>query len=75
MRASRWAHEPQWRSESDRRDPATRRPIANSMRVAAAQEPIRSDSKGGELCLSRAKSEETLMEARSDPDVQIGRQT
>ena len=25
VRASRWAHEPQWRSESDRRDPATRR--------------------------------------------------
>ena len=28
------------------------------------------DSKGGELCLSRAKPKETLVEARSDPDVQ-----
>ena len=45
------------------------------MRVAAAQERACSDPKGGELCLSRAKPEETLVEARSDPDVQIGRQT
>ena len=29
------------------------------------------DPKDGELCLSRAKSEETLMEARSCTDVQI----
>ena len=28
-----------------------------------------------ELCLSRAKPEETLVEARSDSDVQIDRQT
>eukprot|EP00982_Pelagococcus_subviridis_P016255 31465-Pelagococcus_subviridis.AAC.3 len=33
------------------------------------------DPKDGELCLSRAKSEETLMEARSDTDVQIVRRT
>ena len=32
------------------------------------------DPKDGELCLNRAKSEETLMEARSDSDVQIDRQ-
>ena len=33
------------------------------------------DPKDGELCLSRAKPEETLVEARSDSDVQIDRQT
>ena len=29
----------------------------------------------GELCPSRMKPEETLVEVRSGPDVQIGRQT
>ena len=29
------------------------------------------DPKDGELCLSRAKPEETLVEARRDTDVQI----
>ena len=38
-------------------------------------ERIRWDPKDGELCLSRAKSGETLMEARSDTDVQIVRLT
>lgn len=33
------------------------------------------DPKDGELCLSGAKSEETLVEARSDTDVQIVRLT
>ena len=33
------------------------------------------DPKDGELCLGRAKPEETLVEARSGPDVQIGRPT
>ncbi len=33
------------------------------------------DPKDGELCLGRVKSEETLMEARSDTDVQIVRLT
>ncbi len=32
------------------------------------------DPKEYELCLNRVKSEETLMEARSDSDVQIDRQ-
>lgn len=41
----------------------------------AEQERTRWDPKDGELCLSRAKSGETLMEARSDSDVQIDRQT
>ena len=33
------------------------------------------DPKDGDLCLSRVKSGETLMEARSDTDVQIVRRT
>ena len=33
------------------------------------------DPKDGELCLSRAKPEETLVEARSGADVQIARPT
>ena len=41
----------------------------------AEQERTRWDPKDGELCLSRLKSEETLMEDRSDSDVQIDRQT
>ena len=38
-------------------------------------ECIRWDPKDGELCLSGAKPEETLVEARSDTDVQIVRLT
>ena len=38
-------------------------------------EHICRDPKDGELCLSRVKPEETLVEARSDTDVQIVRQT
>ena len=41
----------------------------------AAQEHICWDPKDGELCLNRAKPGETLVEARSDSDVQIDRQT
>lgn len=36
-------------------------------------ELIRWDPKDGELCLVRTKSGETLMEVRSDSDVQIDR--
>jgi hypothetical protein len=32
------------------------------------------DPKDGKLCLNRVKPEETLVEARSDSDVQIDRQ-
>jgi len=39
------------------------------------QEHICWDPKGGELCLSRVKPGETLVEARSDTDVQIVRLT
>ena len=41
----------------------------------AEQERTRWDPKDGELCPSRTKSEETLMEVRSGSDVQIDRQT
>ena len=41
----------------------------------AGQERTRWDPKDGELCLSRTKPEETLVEVRSDSDVQIDRQT
>ena len=37
----------------------------------AEQERTRWDPKDGELCLSRTKPEETLVEVRSDSDVQI----
>ena len=39
------------------------------------QERTRWDPKDGELCLSRTKPEETLVEVRSDSDVQIDRRT
>ena len=41
----------------------------------AEQERTRWDPKDGELCLSRTKPEETLVEVRSGSDVQIDRQT
>ena len=40
-----------------------------------AEERICWDPKDGELCLSRTKPEETLVEVRSGSDVQIDRQT
>jgi hypothetical protein len=42
---------------------------------AVAKERTRWDPKDGELCLSRMKPEETLVEVRSGSDVQIDRQT
>ena len=39
----------------------------------AAVEHVCWDPKDGELCLNRVKPEETLVEARSDSDVQIDR--
>ena len=43
--------------------------------VRYEQELICLDPKDGELCMSSVKSGETLMEARSDTDVQIVRET
>ena len=40
----------------------------------SAVEHVCWDLKDGELCLNRVKPEETLVEARSDSDVQIDRQ-
>ena len=40
----------------------------------SAVEHVGWDPKDGELCLNRVKPEETLVEARSDSDVQIDRQ-
>jgi hypothetical protein len=42
---------------------------------AATVEPACCDPKDGELCQSRVNPEETLVEARSDSNVQIDRQT
>ena len=44
-------------------------------RPLPAQEHTCCDPKGGELCLTRAKPEETLVEARSRSDVQIDGQS
>ena len=41
---------------------------------SSAVEHVCWDPKDGELCLNRVKPEETLVEARSDSDVQIDRQ-
>ena len=50
-------------------------PDARAFMFCVAEERACWDPKDGELCLSRAKPEETLVEARSDSDVQIDRQT
>ena len=49
------------------------RPVSIASDGEAEQERTRWDPKDGELCLSRTKSGETLMEVRSDSDVQIDR--
>ena len=63
-----------------RQDPVLRRgrtagPSLCGIVREAELERTRWDPKDGELCLSRTKSGETLMEVRSDSDVQIDRQT
>lgn len=49
------------------------RGVLCSSRAEAHSERTRWDPKDGELCLVRTKSGETLMEVRSDSDVQIDR--
>ena len=49
------------------------RGVSFSLRVEAHLERTCWDPKDGELCLVRTKSGETLMEVRSDSDVQIDR--
>ncbi len=78
MYASRWAANPLRRKEPDRWDPPFRGEHHRPTVIFCERfecEHARWDPKDGELCLSRAKPEETLVEARSDTDVQIVRQT
>jgi hypothetical protein len=76
MYASRWAANPLRRKEPDRWDPPGEhhRPTVIFCERFECEHTCW-DPKDGELCLSRAKPEETLVEARSDTDVQIVRQT
>ena len=64
------------RKEADWRDPLRvhRRPTLIFCEGFEWEHACR-DPKDGELCLSGAKPEETLVEARSDTDVQIVRLT
>ena len=54
-----------------------RKPVCRSGRLRYRYDPehICRDPKDGELCLSRMKPGETLVEVRSDTDVQIVRLT
>lgn len=62
------------REDGPRCDAASHsRGVSFSSREEAHQERTRWDPKDGELCLVRTKSGETLMEVRSDSDVQIDR--
>jgi hypothetical protein len=77
MRASRRARKPGRHKEADGRDPPCgvhRRPTLIVCEGFEWEHACR-DPKDGELCLSGAKPEETLVEARSDTDVQIVRLT
>jgi hypothetical protein len=58
-------------------DFSSKRSIVPSMRFVRWVEKERKcwDPKDGELCSSRTKPEETLVEVRSGSDVQIDRQT
>lgn len=55
--------------------PLHSRGVSSSLRGEAHLERTRWDPKDGDLCLARTKSGETLMEVRSDSDVQIDRRS
>jgi hypothetical protein len=55
--------------------PPHSRGVSCSLRAEAHPERTRWDPKDGELCPARTKSGETLMEVRSDSDVQIDRRS
>lgn len=64
------------RSESEQRGKRVgAAPRARGVLVPPASEHTGRDPKDGELCVRRVKPEETLVEARSDTDVQIVRRT
>ena len=71
-----WQRRQRGRNESDRWEPARghHRPIM-IFGERFESEHTCWDPKDGELCLSRAKPGETLVEARSDSNVQIDRRT
>lgn len=73
MKVKAGARRPRW----DPPAPAGGAPPARLVRSVGEVEleRVRWYPKDGELCLGRAKPEETLVEARSGPDVQIGRPT
>ena len=67
---------PRWDPGPSQGGWAHHRPVWNfPCRSQAEQERTRWDPKDGELCLSRLKPGETLVEGRSDSDVQIDRPT
>ena len=74
MRASRRVLKPERRKEADERVTGHRWPTLIFCEGFELEHACR-DPKDGELCLSEAKPEETLVEARSDTDVQIVRLT
>jgi hypothetical protein len=63
------------RSRASRIPGASRLTVGLPAESEAHQERTRWDPKDGELCLARTKSGETLMEVRSDSDVQIDRRS
>lgn len=74
MKVKATSRSPRWDAARLRRAAAP--PARLDRRVGEAErERTRWDPKDGELCLSRMKPEETLVEVRSDSDVQIDRQT
>ena len=76
MHASRWVPSPRGERNLSGGNPSwVHRPPTTICCERFECEHACWDPKDGELCLSRARPEETLVEARSDTDVQIVRRT